>query len=147
MLINNNDRNEDNWGVVKYKKEKIYILAPIFDCGNCFYGKASEERIASILEDENKLFSSAINGITAYEDDDEKRISALSILEYIKVNNKETFSRVYNNVINHLGEIENLINGIPFSYMNTQIISSIRKEYYLKTLMIRLNYILKEYIK
>ena len=147
MLINNNDRNEDNWGVVKFKKEKIYILAPIFDCGNCFYGKASEERIASILEDENKLFSSAINGITAYEDDDEKRISALSILEYIKANNKETFSRVYNNVINHLGEIENLINGIPFSYMDTQIISSIRKEYYLKTLMIRLNYILKEYIK
>lgn len=74
MLINNNDRNEDNWGVVKFKKEKIYILAPIFDCGNCFYGKASEERIASILEDDNKLFSSAINGITAYEDDDEKRI-------------------------------------------------------------------------
>ena len=147
MLINNNDRNEDNWGVVKFKKEKIYILAPIFDCGNCFYGKASEERIASILEDDNKLFSSAINGITAYEDDDEKRISALSILEYIKANNKETFSRVYNNVINHLGEIENLINGIPFSYMDTQIISSIRKEYYLKTLMIRLNYILKEYIK
>ena len=147
MLINNNDRNEDNWGVVKFKKEKIYILAPIFDCGNCFYGKASEERIASILEDDNKLFSSAINGITAYEDDDEKRISALSILEYIKVNNKETFSRVYNNVINHFGEIENLINGIPFSYMDTQIISNIRKEYYLKTLMIRLNYILKEYIK
>lgn len=147
MLINNNDRNEDNWGVVKFKKEKIYILAPIFDCGNCFYGKASEERIASILEDDNKLFSSAINGITAYEDDDEKRISALSILEYIKANNKETFSRVYNNIINHLGEIENLINGIPFSYMDTQIISSIRKEYYLKTLMIRLNYILKEYIK
>ena len=147
MLINNNDRNEDNWGVVKFKKEKIYILAPIFDCGNCFHGKASEERIASILEDDNKLFSSAINGITAYEDDDEKRISALSILEYIKANNKETFSRVYNNVINHLGEIENLINGIPFSYMDTQIISSIRKEYYLKTLMIRLNYILKEYIK
>ena len=147
MLINNNDRNEDNWGVVKFKKEKIYILAPIFDCGNCFYGKASEERIASILEDDNKLFSSAINGITAYEDDDEKRISALSILEYIKVNNKETFSRVYNNVINHFGEIENLINSIPFSYMDTQIISSIRKEYYLKTLMIRLNYILKEYIK
>ena len=147
MLINNNDRNEDNWGVVKFKKEKIYILAPIFDCGNCFYGKASEDRIASILEDDNKLFSSAINGITAYEDDDEKRISALSILEYIKVNNKETFSRVYNNVINHFGEIENLINSIPFSYMDTQIISSIRKEYYLKTLMIRLNYILKEYIK
>lgn len=147
MLINNNDRNEDNWGVVKFKKENIYILAPIFDCGNCFYGKASEERIASILEDDNKLFSSAINGITAYEDDDEKRISALSILEYIKVNNKETFSRVYNNVINHFGEIENLINSIPFSYMDTQIISSIRKEYYLKTLMIRLNYILKEYIK
>ena len=32
MLINNNDRNEDNWGVIKYKKENEYKLAPIYDC-------------------------------------------------------------------------------------------------------------------
>ena len=65
MLINNNDRNEDNWGVIKDKKNNTYRLSPIYDCGNCFYGKTSEERIKEILSDEEKLTSSALNGITA----------------------------------------------------------------------------------
>ena len=49
LLINNNDRNEDNWG-------------------NSFYGKTSDERTKDIMSSEEKLLSSAINGITAYED-------------------------------------------------------------------------------
>lgn len=81
MLINNNDRNEDNWGVIKNKIDNTYKLAPIYDCGNCFYGKASDEKIANILADNEKLKSSATNGITAYEDDLEKRIPINKILE------------------------------------------------------------------
>ena len=49
------------------KEENKYCLAPIYDCGNCFYGKTGEERIVSMLSDETKLYSSAINGVTAYE--------------------------------------------------------------------------------
>lgn len=146
MLINNNDRNEDNWGVIKYKDKNEYILAPIYDCGNCFYSKTSDERIISILSDEKKLFSSAINGITAYEDDDEKRISALSILNYIKNNNSETLSRVYNNVLEHFNEIADFIKQIPNSFKDVHIISDVRKEYYIKTLKIRLDYIFKEFL-
>lgn len=147
MLINNNDRNEDNWGVIKYKKENYYRLAPVFDCGNCFYGKTSEERIVNILEDENKLYSSAINGITAYEDDDEKRITALNILNIIKVNAADTFRNVYNKMMNHLNRIIELIDDIPNVYKDIQIITDNRKEYYIKTLKIRLDYILKEFIE
>ncbi len=147
MLINNNDRNEDNWGVIKYKRENSYCLAPIYDCGNCFYGKTSEERIISILEDENKLYSSAINGITAYEDDEEKRITAINILNYIKDNKSDTFNKVYNNILRHYDEISKLIRDIPNTYEDMLILSNERKEYYLKTLQIRLNYISKEYLK
>lgn len=77
MLINNNDRNEDNWGVIKFKKENECKLSPIYDCGNCFYGKTSEDRIDDILTNNDKLFSSAMNGVTAYEDDNGSRISAI----------------------------------------------------------------------
>ena len=147
MLINNNDRNEDNWGVIKYKNENEYKLAPIYDCGNCFYGKTSEERILSILEDEKKLYSSAINGITAYEDDDEKRISAINILEYIKENRSDTIYRVYNKFSKLFGEIEYFIGQIPNMFEEIMIISDERKEYYLKTLKIRLEYIYEKYIK
>ena len=147
MLINNNDRNEDNWGVIKYKVENRYQLAPIYDCGNCFYGKTSEDRIVSILEDDNKLYSSAINGITAYEDDDEKRISAINILEYIIGNKPETIKKVYEKFIQHYNEIEYFINLIPNTFEDVFIISNERKDYYLKTLKIRLDYIANKYVK
>lgn len=70
--------------MIKYKKENIYKIAPIYDCGNCFYGKTSEEKIFDIMSNEEKLLSSALNGITAYEDDSEKRITIKQIIEYVK---------------------------------------------------------------
>ena len=147
MLINNNDRNEDNWGVIKFKKENKYILAPIYDCGNCFYGKTSEERIENILVDETKLYSSAINGVTAYEDDEEKRITAVNLLRVIKEYMPTTFVKVYNNIISNFEKIENLIYDIPNEYNGIQVISDNRKDYYLKTLKIRLEYIAKEFLE
>ena len=84
ILVNNNDRNEDNWGVIKFKEENKYELAPIYDCGNSFYGKSSDERIEMIMQDEERLKSSAINGITAYEDDKENRITVIKMLDMIK---------------------------------------------------------------
>ena len=143
MLINNNDRNEDNWGVIKYKKENEYKLAPIYDCGNCFYGKTSEERIETIMSDSEKLYSSAINGITAYEDDEEKRISARDIL---KINNsvlKERKKYVSTLINEKISFIENFINSIPNSYGDIDIMSEARKTYYIETLKIRIEKILK----
>ena len=132
VLINNNDRNEDNWGVIKNKIDNTYRMAPIYDCGNSFYGKTSEERIVSILEDEDKLYSSAINGITAYEDDDEKRISAINILGLIHQKNPEIIKKVYDNFIKNYERIENFIISIPNVFEEVFIISNNRKEYYLK---------------
>lgn len=142
MLINNNDRNEDNWGVIKDKTNSTYRLSPIYDCGNCFYGKTSEERILEILSDEARLLSSALNGITAYEDDEEKRIRNEDI---VKLNNGElrnSIYRVYTLFSNKMGEITNFINEIPESYQNVVVMSSQRKKYYIKTIMIRLEKIL-----
>lgn len=143
MLINNNDRNEDNWGVIKYKDLNAYKLAPIYDCGNCFYGKASDEKIMDILFDEIKLKSSALNGITAYEDDLEKRISNINIL---KINNPDldkAIKKVYEKTIDKINEIEIFINSIPEKYNELLIMPNLRKEYYIKTLKIRLYEILK----
>ncbi len=147
MLINNNDRNEDNWGEIKYKAENKYCLAPIYDCGNCFYGKTGEERLVSILNDEAKLYSSAINGVTAYEDDDEKRITSINILNYIKFNKPETILKIYNMFISKFKTIEDFINGIPSMFEDVLVISDNRKEYYLKTLKIRLEYLYNSFIK
>lgn len=138
MLINNNDRNEDNWGIIKYKKENSYKLSPIYDCGNSFYGKTSDERITDIMSSEEKLMSSSLNGITAYEDDNEKRISNLDIIKYVKKNNPESINRVLDLVNKKFEQIKEFINNIPNNFNDIVIMSEIRKEYYIKTFEIRI---------
>ncbi len=49
MLINNSDRNEDNWGAIKFKNTSTYKIAPVYGCGNSFYIKTIELRIKEIL--------------------------------------------------------------------------------------------------
>ena len=133
MLINNNDRNEDNWGVIKYKKEGLYKLAPIYDCGNCFYGKTSDEKIETIMSDVERLNSSAKNGITAYEDDNEKEIRNTEIIKYVKKYNSDSIERVVNIVKAKMNDIKELIYNIPNKYDDIEIMSDIRKEYYIRT--------------
>ena len=142
LLINNNDRNEDNWGVIKNKKNNTYRLSPIYDCGNCFYGKTSDERIAEIMSDENKLLSSAINGITAYEDDNEKRIRNEDI---VKINNddlKKALARIESLYHQKHDEIIKFIVSIPESFMGVNVMSDIKKRYYIKTFELRFETIL-----
>ena len=144
MLINNNDRNEDNWGVIKDKKHNSYRLAPIFDCGNCFYGKTSEERIEEILSDNDKLASSALNGVTAYEDNDEKRIRNEDIIKIKNNDLKLSLARVGNLVESKLNEIVEFINSIPSRFNDVDVMSDVRKEYYLKTFKLRLSSLISE---
>lgn len=139
ILVNNNDRNEDNWGVIKYKEENSYILAPIYDCGNSFYGKTSDERIDMIMQDNERLISSAINGITAYEDDKESRISITQMLEIVKENSPVVLNEMVQIIKENMSRIKNLIDEIPTSYGDIIIMSEARKEYYYKTMEIRLN--------
>lgn len=139
ILINNNDRNEDNWGVIKFKKENKYKLAPVYDNGNCFYNKIDDQRAESLLSDNNRLLSSALNVITAYEDDNEKRMTAREILSVNNKDLKEALIRVSAIVKDRLEEIKKFINEIPETYKNIQIISKVKKEYYLKTLELRLS--------
>lgn len=143
MLINNNDRNEDNWGVIKDKISGVCRLAPIYDCGNCFYGKTSEERIGEILADETKLLSSALNGITAYEDDSEKRIRNEDILKLNNEDLKESINRVCSLFEKKKEEIVSFINSVPAVFNDVNVMSDLRKDYYIKTLMIRFEKLLK----
>ena len=110
MLINNNDRNEDNWGVIKDKRSNTYRLSPIYDCGNCFYGKTSDERIAEIMSDKSKLLSSALNGITAYEDNNERRIRNEDIVNFDNDDLKNSVKRVVKLVGEKLDYIISFIN-------------------------------------
>lgn len=139
ILVNNNDRNEDNWGVIKFKEENKYELAPIYDCGNSFYGKSSDERIEMIMQDEERLKSSAINGITAYEDDKENRITVIKMLDMIKEKAPDVLKEMIGLIKKNMEKICLLIDEIPDKYNDVMIMSDIRKKYYCKTITIRLD--------
>lgn len=144
MLINNNDRNEDNWGVIKYKEEGKYKLAPIYDCGNSFYGKTPEEKIDVILQNKDRLFSSALNGVTAFEDENGDRIQLVHILDFNDPLLLKAINEMYSIVIEKLSEIENLIMEIPENFNGLDIISEQRKNYYIETFKLRLHEILEK---
>lgn len=137
-LINNNDRNEDNWGVIKYKKENKYEIAPVYDCGNSFYGKTSDDRIRDILANKERLITSSINVITAYEDDKGERYNAKRIINLDNQDLKEAKIRIVKLIVCHMAEIEELINDIPEEFNGIQIISKERKQYYLETIKLRI---------
>ena len=141
-LINNNDRNEDNWGVIKHKSEKTYEFAPIYDCGNCFYGKTSEDRIVNILNDNTRLLNSALNCITAFEDDNEKQITIKELFSLNNLDLKISLQKMRSVVKERFNEIISFINSIPTSYKDMLIMSDERKTYYIATLKIRIEKLL-----
>ena len=130
-------------GVIKFKKTNTYKLAPIYDCGNSFYGKASDDKIKDILLDEVKLRSSALNGITAYEDNSEKRIPNTQILNLKNQDLDKAIVKVYKLITDKFKDIIDLINKIPKEHNGLLIMSDDRKKYYIKTLELRIEKILK----
>ena len=144
MLINNNDRNEDNWGVIKDKKNNSYRLSPIYDCGNCFYPKTAEERMEKIMADKDRLLNSSLGGITAYESDKETRIENKDILNVKNEDLKKAILRVGDLFLRKLDEIESFIRDIPTSFSDVEVMSDLRKEYYIATMRIRFAEILQK---
>ncbi len=142
LLINNNDRNEDNWGVIKNKADGSYRFAPVYDCGNSFYGKSSEEKISAVLKDPQRLLASALNGVTAYESDEGDRITSSQFLESDSPELQKAVVKVYRKAALHLEEIKKLIFSLPSEFEGVSIITENRARYYFMTFQMRLEMML-----
>ena len=77
---------------------------------------------------------------------DGKRIPITKILDIVNQNNKESIFRVYSRINENMDKIKSLINDIPTEYNGIEIMSNARKEYYLKTIDIRIEQLLKKYL-
>ena len=138
-IINNNDRNNGNWGVL-YVDGK-YTLAPIYDNGASFSNKTSDKKIERLLKDEESLKGSSLNTITSYKIN-EKTITTRKLysLPYAELYNalEEVLPKVYSK----FSEIEEMINAIPNSYKGLYVCSEVRKKYYIESMRQRIDYIL-----
>lgn len=138
-FINNNDRNNGNWGLIYENGE--YNLAPIFDNGAAFYNKISDSKIANRLTDIEKLESSATGIETIYSRNGHK-FRYKHILELDNAELKEAIQKVVPKIKTHFEEIKDLIYSIPEEYKGKTIISPIRKEFYIKGMELRLEKLL-----
>lgn len=65
IFINNNDRNNGNWGALY--EDGIYRLAPVFDNGAAFSTKLTDRKLTEFLGNEERALTSILNGTTVYE--------------------------------------------------------------------------------
>lgn len=143
-FINNNDRHNGNWGIFVIEKENRISIAPVYDNGNSFFPKHSEEKMKNI-ENIKQLIS---NGRTPYifkgkSIDSVKVIKNLSLrdnnlnfgnteeekfLKEISDNLQEALLRIVPKI--NLEKIIKIIDEIPLQYEKLQIMSITMKEYY-----------------
>lgn len=64
-LINNNDRNSGNWGILRQLDGKVK-LAPVFDNGASFSSKLGDEQVHVRMQSVERLTSSSINTTSGY---------------------------------------------------------------------------------
>lgn len=144
LLINNLNRTDEDWGVIKYKDRSQYELAPVFDCGNSFYGNIDEEDISYLLKDEKLLINTALKVITSFKDNDGKYISLVDLFSLNIEEIQNSKSKIRTLINNKLDEIISFINSIPTYYKDILIMSDQRKAYYIASLKIRVEKLLND---
>lgn len=143
ILIDNNDRNNGNWGLLIDEMTSIYSLAPIYDNGNAFSNKTSDARLRQYLNgDPTDLINRLTGNRTAYEYDN-KLLSAKKLLKTDIPDLNEAIIRNVPKIIENMDRIKAFINDIPEKYHDMAVCSGIRKEYYIKGIEIRTTHLLQ----
>ncbi len=134
IFLDNNDRNNGNWGLLYDGDSDLYNLAPVYDNGNSFNNKISDEKISEYLKNPNiNLF---LGTRTAYEYN-EHILSAKKFLGLDVPEVREAISRVIPKIMEHMEEINGMIDSIPEQYRGLAVCSADRKEFYKQSLDVR----------
>ena len=126
-LIDNNDRNNGNWGIIYGDKKRI---APVYDNGNSFNTKATDEQISYYLNESSEEQEIRITGgRTAFQYND-KTLSAKKALSLDIPELKKSIVELTPIIYEKMPEICDMINDIEEEYKGIEVISPERKEYY-----------------
>lgn len=140
-FINNNDRNNGNWGLL-YEGQTLK-LAPIFDNGSSFSNKHTDKKIFDIMSREEQMLASSLNIMTVYAKDN-KQLSFQELIE-IGLQFPEFVCALKRNVTllnSKMNDIVAFIEHIPDEYKGINVCSQIRKDFYTKGMLMRLEHIL-----
>ena len=146
IYINNNDRNNGNWGVLLDKSTSKYILAPIFDNGASFSPKSSDKQLQGMLADKTRFEKSIMMGKTAYAIDGQQLDSAAMLkLDYPGL--KTAIERNIELIKENRDTIAQMISDIPNTFDEKYVCSELRKEFYIESLNSRVEKLLEPAVK
>ncbi len=136
-LISNNDRNEANWGVIYDNATSNLRLAPVYDNGASFYSKSSDEKLESILKNEDKFYQVVYESSISIFKLNDKILNPLKLIESKSIKEcNDALLRIYPKI--NLEKIKTIFDEIPL-----ELCSNIQKTFYFKVLDYRVNNILK----
>lgn len=147
-LINNNDRNKNNWGLLENVHSKTFSIAPIYDNGSAFVSKHTDEKLERLLADDNIFKNSVLNGMCYYTV--RRKLSNFdNFFKNLKENNlDEDLRKVAKELVpliqNKMQEITNFINNLPTSEQGIEIISETKKKYFIRSMNVRLEEIINK---
>lgn len=139
ILIDNNDRNNGNWGLLFNNKKGIYDIAPIYDNGNSFNNKISELVIKEHLNNLNDNYFTGTR--TSYEYNGHI-LSSKKMLNFENENLNKALVRVVPKIEDKIDEIKEFIRNIPNTYKGLSVCSEDRKFFYIMALEIRMKELL-----
>ncbi len=136
----NNNRGNENWDIL-YVDGK-YKLAPIFANDMSFYNGISDDEMENVLSDIDKLESIVLDGETIFS----KNGGALKYEQILTLDDnelKEAINNVVPKIEMNFRMIKELIYSVPEEYRKINIISSARKQFYIKSLEIKFEKLLQ----
>lgn len=142
FFINNNDRNSGNWGMLLDEVTETFTLAPIYDNGASFSNKLSDKQMKAILDDEERFIASSLNVSSGYNYKG-KIIMFRELIDNFDIKElKDAIKMVVPLIEDKMNDIIAFINDIPNTYKGIEVMSDIRKEFYIKSMESRFNNIL-----
>lgn len=121
-FINNNDRNEGNWGLVLNKENNMLKVSPVYDNGSSFYNKSSDEKLINISQDPFKFKQSVYDSSISVYKLNGKSINPVKYIEsMINEECNKSVLRIVPKI--NIDKIKELFNEIPEEYNNLKVFS------------------------
>jgi len=144
-FIGNNDRNNGNWGILIDQETGELSLAPVYDNGSAFFNKRSLDQMQKRLLDETAMHEDAYKTATcAYKyvglDNEGHRINPFNFMRNGgNIDCGAAIKRFIDKL--NMKRITEIIQDIPEDVGTLAVMPSIQKEFYIRLLEIRAQYI------
>ncbi len=130
-FINNNDRNDENWGIIRENGRDG--LAPVYDNGAAFSPKVSDEHLKNRLSNPFDM----CNEVTIYSIDGANNLRFADLLKLNDPDIQAAICRVVPRIKKKLPDMIDFIERVPHEYQGYEIISEIRQQEYAAELKTR----------